>query len=192
MNRLFRITILSLIFATLAGSAFALGSKEKSPEETAADNQKKATQEYNEGVKHMKKADEIAQKGDSAYAFNYRATSDAKAQKELEKAVEQFTKAIELDPKLKEAHNNLGYTYRKLGKLPESIASYEKALAIDSMFADAREYLGETYLAMGELDKAMGEQERLKAMDSPLAATLMKSIDMYKLMQVSKEMEHGK
>lgn len=191
MNRLFRIANITVLLMFFAVSVFAFGAKEKSPEEQATENQKKATEEYNKGVKHMDKAKEVAVKGDSAFAYNYRATADAKAKKELEKAAERFTKAAKIDPKMKEAYNNLGYTYRKLGKLPESIIAYDNALAIDSLFAQAREYRGETFLAMGQLDKAKDEYKALRKMESPLADTLMKSIELFKLQQVSGQMEHS-
>jgi tetratricopeptide (TPR) repeat protein len=191
MNCLFRITSITALCLFFAVSVFAFGSKEKSPEEQAAENQKKATEEYNKGVQHMDKAKEVAIKGDSAFAYNYRATADAKAKKELEKAADRFTKATEIDPKMKEAFNNLGYTYRKLGKLEESLTAYDKALAIDSLFAQAREYRGETFLALGKLDQAKDEYKALRKMESPLADTLMKSIELFKLQQVAGEMDHN-
>ncbi|MBK7142609.1 MAG: tetratricopeptide repeat protein [bacterium] len=165
----------------LSSTAFALGSGEKSPEEEAADNQKKAVSEYNDGVKHVDKAREIGIKGDSLYAYNYRATSDAKARKEYEKAVENFTKAVELDTAMHEAHNYLGYCYRKLGDLPKSLAAYDRALTLKPDFAQAREYRGETYLAMGDIKQAEAELAYLKKIASPFADTLGRSIEVYQL-----------
>ncbi len=191
MFRFFRIIGLTALFLLMTVSVYAFGAKEKSPEEQATENQKKATEEYNKGVQHMDKAKAIAIKGDSAFAYNYRATADAKTKKELEKAANRFVKATEIDPNMKEAFNNLGYTYRKLGKLPESITAYDKALAIDSLFAQAREYRAETYLAMGQLDKAKDEYKILRRMESPLADTLMKSIELFKLQQVAGEINHN-
>ncbi|MEW6051300.1 MAG: tetratricopeptide repeat protein [Candidatus Zixiibacteriota bacterium] len=185
------ITALSLLtFA--ATSTFALGSGEKSPEEKAADDQKKATRLYNDGVKAMESARTIGQKGDSIFAYNYRATSDAKARKEFEKAVGKFNQAVELNPKLAEAHNNLGYCYRKLGKLDESLKAYEKAIGLKPDFAKAREYRGETYLAMDQPDKATTELDFLKQMRSPLADTLAKAIEVYQLEAISAKAHSGK
>jgi hypothetical protein len=84
--------ILALSLLT-SPSVYALGSGEKSPEEEKAEQGKKAVKEYNDGVKEMQNARAIAQKGDSAFAYNYRATSDAKAKKAFEKAVAHFTEA---------------------------------------------------------------------------------------------------
>jgi tetratricopeptide (TPR) repeat protein len=162
----------------------AIGSGEKHPDKEAADNLKKATAEYNKGVKHLEKAQAILAKGDSAYAFNYRATSDAKASKELQKAMERFAAAVSLDKRLKEAWNNLGYCHRKLGSLEESIRCYNEAIALDSNYVQAREYRGETYLALGNFDNAMQELYFLKRVKSPYADTLAASIEFYNLERI--------
>ena len=170
----------------IAANLMAFGSKEKTPEEEAADSRKHAIANYNDGVKHVETARKIGLKGDSLYAYNYRATSDAKAKKEFEKAVEKFNDAIVLDPKLPEAYNNLGYCYRKLGNLQASLGAYAKAIDLNTNFAQAREYRGETYLALGELPKAQEELAFLTQLKSPYADTLAKSIEVYQLEKFAK------
>ena len=171
----------------LSSQSFAFGSKEKSPEEESADNGKKAVNQYNDGVKQMENAKAIGRKGESAYAYNYRATSDAKAKKSFEKAVGNFLDALKLKPDMPEAYNNLGFCYRKLGNLDASLKAYEKAIQLKSDFTQAREYRGETYLALGDLAKAQGELDTLKIMKSPLADTLSKSIELYQLEKISEQ-----
>ena len=178
------IGIIFTVVLAAASLSFAIGSKEKSPEEQAQDDSRKAVENYNSGVKHMEKAKEIVAKGDSASAYNYRATSDAKARKEYEKAIGDFKNAIELKPEMKEAHNNLGYCYRKTGKLPESLTAYEKAIALDSNFAEAREYRAETYLALGKLDLAQQELAWLKGHNPTYAEVLGKAIELYQLEKI--------
>lgn len=173
---------------TLSGTALAFGSGEKTPEE-AAELIKKATKEYNKGVKHMDKARKQAQKGDSTYAFNYRATTAAKTKKEYEKAVKRFNKAIKHKAEFSEAFNNLGYCYRKLGKLEESLEANSKALKLNPDFPQAIEYLGETFLALDSLGRANEQLRRLKKLESSYADTLSRSIDLYRLAQVNKKME---
>lgn len=173
---------------TIHSTTFAFGSKEKSPEEQAAEKDKKATQSYNEGVKRMEKAKQIISGGDSTYAFNYRATSDAKAKKEYEKAVDKFKTTIELKPDMAEAFNNLGYCYRKLDKLPLSLENYHKALELSPGFPQAHEYLGETFLAMDSLKLAQGQLQMLQELKSPYADTLLKSIELYKLAKVNERL----
>lgn len=186
--------ITAIIFTILVAAAYpvrAFGSGEKTPEEKAAEVEKNAIKKYNNGVKHMKKAHRRAEKGDSSYAFNYRATADAKARKEYEKAVKDFKHAIDKSPDMKEAHNNLGYCYRKLDKLDLSLAAYATAIALDSAFAQAREYRGETFLALDSLVGAIAEMEYLKKLNSPYADTLSRSIKLYRLNMFNKRMEES-
>ncbi len=189
MSNLSLLLAVALLALTLlaAPAVYALGSGEKSPEEEKAEKGKKAVNEYNDGVKDMQAGKAIAQKGDSVYAYNYRATSDAKAKKSFEKAAGHFTEAIELKLDMPEAYNNLGYCYRKLGKLEESLKAYEKAISLKADFAQAREYRGETYLALGQLDKAQTDKDFLMQMKSPLADTLGKSIELYQLEKINEK-----
>ena len=174
----------------MSGTSLAFGSGEKTPEEEASELIKKATKEYNKGVKHMDKARKQAQKGDSTYAFNYRATTAAKTKNEYKKAVKRFNKAIKHNDEFPEAFNNLGYCYRKLGKLEESLEAYSKALKLNPDFAQAIEYLGETFLALDSLGRANEQLRRLKKLESSYADTLSKSIGLYRLAQVKIKLEN--
>lgn len=176
----------------ISGNVAAFGSGEKSPEEKAAEATKDATNEYNKGVRHMDKAQGIASRGDSAFAFNYRATADAKVRKEYGKAIKRFRNALSYKPDMKEAFNNLGYCYRKIDKLKESLDAYEQAIALDSNFAQAREYRGETFLAMGDFAKANGELEFLQSINSAYADTLAQSIELYQLKEIGQKLKEAR
>ena len=189
LNTIVKTTILLSKFLTLSGTALASGSSNLSPEEEAADNKRKATNEYNKGVKRMDKARKQAERGDSTYAFNYRATTKAKTKGEYKKAVQRFVKAIKYEAEFPEAYNNLGYCYRKLGKLEESLDAYSKALKLKPDFAQAIEYLGETFLALDSLSGANEQLMKLKTLESSYADTLSKLIELYRLAQVNKKME---
>jgi tetratricopeptide (TPR) repeat protein len=65
-----------------------------------------------------------------------------------------LTKAITLDPKLAEAHLQLGNLYSDHGKYAESIPEYVKALENNPDLADARYRLGQAYVHTGDKDKA--------------------------------------
>ncbi|KAA3634472.1 MAG: tetratricopeptide repeat protein [Calditrichaeota bacterium] len=124
-----KIFIILGILCLSAGLAFSSESDSKD------DTGDKAIELYNSGVAHMDKAKDIIAVGDSAFAYNYRATSDAKATKEYEKAIVDFKDALKLKPDMKEAYNNLGYCYRKIGKLELSYKNYMRALKFDPNFA---------------------------------------------------------
>ena len=61
-----------------------------------------------------------------------------------------------------DAHNWLGYAYRKSGNLDAAFLNYDKALAIDPKHRGAHEYMGEAYLMTGNIAQA---EEHLKALD---------------------------
>jgi tetratricopeptide (TPR) repeat protein len=191
-----RITLLlvlaMMLIPAMSTQSFASGSDEKSPEEKAAENVRKATEKYNNGVKHMKKARLYDEQGDSLFAFNYRATSEDKAKKEYVKAVDDFEDAASLDPTMIAAYNNLGFCLRKLDKLDESLAAYDRVLAIDSLYPLAREYRGELFLAMDKPDSAQAELAVLRSIESPYADTLSLSIKLYQLNRVADQMKKAK
>jgi len=192
MTRLFTVALSACLLLTVNfATAHASGSDSKEDSKNREKNAVLADEQYNEGVEHMQKARQIAIVGDSAFAYNYRATADAKANRAFEKAVTNFESAAKLNPKLKEAFNNLGYCYRKLGKLEESLKSYDRAIKLDTAFEQAREYRGETYLAMGELKKAEAEFDFLTELESPYADSLAKAIELFKLSEFSKQLKES-
>ncbi|SDP42464.1 tetratricopeptide repeat protein [Desulforhopalus singaporensis] len=69
-------------------------------------------------------------------------------------AVEQFEKAVQIDDAYAEAHSNLGYSYRKLGRYDKAVSHYKKAIELEPDLAQAHEYLGEAYAEMGEFTRA--------------------------------------
>jgi Flp pilus assembly protein TadD len=63
-------------------------------------------------------------------------------------------KAVEIDPKDADAHNNLGNTLRNLGKLEEAEASCRQAIALNPGYAGAHYNLGITLQELGRLEEA--------------------------------------
>lgn len=82
--------------------------------------------------------------------------------KDYKSAVGHFTKAVEEEPKNADAHNLLGYSYRKAGTFDKSLEFYQKALKLDANHRGAHEYLGELYLDMNQLDNAEKQLAALK------------------------------
>lgn len=64
-----------------------------------------------------------------ASAQNHNNLGDLYARrKDFQKAIEEFTKAIEINPRYADAYHNLGNTYLSLGKMDQAELSYKKAL----------------------------------------------------------------
>jgi tetratricopeptide (TPR) repeat protein len=75
----------------------------------------------------------------------------------LNDAINEYKKALDVNPCYVEAINNLGNVYRIEGKLNDAVNEYNKAIAIDPRYIEAINNLGNTYAEMGNDDKAIEE-----------------------------------
>ncbi len=76
---------------------------------------------------------------------------------DLQKALQEFRVAIELDPNYADAYHNLGNTYRQLHQDDKAIASYQKALQIDPNLWQSHEELAGIYFEQKLYKEALGE-----------------------------------
>lgn len=78
--------------------------------------------------------------------------------KDWKKALAELNLAVKEEPKNADAHNLLGYTYRKQSQpnLAKAFEHYKMALQLDPKHKGAHEYIGEAYL----MDKQPDEAER--------------------------------
>lgn len=93
---------------------------------------------------------------------DYAAGKQAVDARNWQAALEAFSKVVAKDPGNANAHNYLGYAYRKSGDLDLAFKHYGEALRLDPRHRGAHEYVGEAYLMTGNLVKA---EEHLKALD---------------------------
>jgi Tfp pilus assembly protein PilF len=109
--------------------------------------------QYNSGVKHMKKG-------------------------QFEKAQAKFEAALDRNPDMAEAHNNLGYSLRKQGeaKYAEALSHYNRAIELDVNLAEAYMYRGVLHMLMGNEDKALQDHRTLVKLDRKLADALQAAI----------------
>ena len=82
--------------------------------------------------------------------------------KDYKAAVGHLTKAVQEEPKNADAHNMLGYSYRKAGTFDKSMEHYQTALKLDANHRSAHEYLGELYLDLNQLNNAEKQLAALK------------------------------
>lgn len=66
-------------------------------------------------------------------------------------------KAVALDPKLGEAHLQLGILYSERKDFPKAIAAYQHAVAVNPHLEQAHYRLAQTYRLIGQNDKAQNE-----------------------------------
>lgn len=78
-----------------------------------------------------------------------------------EEAIEEYTKAIEIDPDYAAAYNNRGYAYDELGEYQQAIDDYTKAIEIDPDCADTYNNRGYTYRELGYGAEALADYEKV-------------------------------
>jgi tetratricopeptide (TPR) repeat protein len=93
---------------------------------------------------------------------DYVAGKQAVEARNWQAALDAFNKVVAKDPGNANAHNYLGYTYRKSGQLDLAFKQYEEALRLNPRHRGVHEYMGEAYLMVNNLAKA---EEHLKVLD---------------------------
>ncbi|MBI5465430.1 tetratricopeptide repeat protein [Candidatus Gottesmanbacteria bacterium] len=73
----------------------------------------------------------------------------------LEKAVEEFKKAIELLPGYADAYHNLANTYQQMGRTQEALENYQKAVTFNPNLWQSYHYLSAIYFGEGKYDSAL-------------------------------------
>jgi tetratricopeptide (TPR) repeat protein len=75
--------------------------------------------------------------------------------------VEHMTRVIAERPWHDDAHNLLGFAYRKLGDYGRALEAYDRALELNPHHRGALEYLGEAYLELDRPELAKEMLDRL-------------------------------
>ena len=72
-----------------------------------------------------------------------------------DKAIQEYHHALDLDPSLDEARNQLALVYSHVGLLDEALQELEKAIAVNPSNSLARFRVGEIYLFQGKQEQAL-------------------------------------
>jgi len=79
---------------------------------------------------------------------------------QVDEAIAQFQKALEINPNDAEAQNNLGWVLFQKGQVDEAMAQYQKALTSNPNYTLANDNLGLALLRKGQVDEAMVQFQR--------------------------------
>lgn len=74
---------------------------------------------------------------------------------QLEKAVQSYRQAVELNPQAPHIHHHLGFTLSRLGQWKEARVFYQKAEELTPNSSAVYEHLGDAWQATGYLDEAI-------------------------------------
>jgi tetratricopeptide (TPR) repeat protein len=75
--------------------------------------------------------------------------------KQYERAIEDYSRAMELNPKCATAYTNRGVTYAKLKQHEKAIGDYNKAIEMNPEYADAYNNRGLSYAKLKQHEKAI-------------------------------------
>jgi Flp pilus assembly protein TadD len=115
---------------------------------------------------------------------DYVAGKKAVEAQDWKRAIELLSKAMKTVSNNSQAHNLLGYAYRKTGNFDASFTQYDQALKLDPANKHAHEYIGEAYLMTANLAKAEQHLAELQRLCSPIPCEeykeLKRAVDDYK------------
>jgi len=149
-----------------------MGGGSASRLETATPEEQ-ARQFYNAGVRGVEKGDELSADAARQTDAKKQDKAIAKSKDAYAGALKKFTKATDLNPRMHEAWNYVGYTNRKLGDYQAALAAYDRALNLKPGYPEAIEYRGHAYLGLNRLDDAKQAYLSLFAGNRQLAAQLL-------------------
>ena len=81
-------------------------------------------------------------------------------QGEFDEAIQEFTKAIELDPEYALAYNNRGVAYDEKGEYDKAIADCNKAIELNPELDEPYFGRGLGYMELGQKEKAISDFEK--------------------------------
>jgi tetratricopeptide (TPR) repeat protein/SAM-dependent methyltransferase len=76
-------------------------------------------------------------------------------------AVEVIGKAIALNDKIADFHNNIGEAFRRLGEFDRAAGHFTRAVDLEPTFIEAQQNLGDVFAAQGKLDQAAAIYARI-------------------------------
>jgi tetratricopeptide (TPR) repeat protein len=98
-------------------------------------------------------------------------------QGDLDKALAEYEKAVQLNPGYTKAYTNAGAIYLQREDYDRAIEQFQKVIERSQWDTKAHYNLGYAYLKKGEVEKAQKEVEFLKSLRSELGDALEKRIE---------------
>ena len=89
--------------------------------------------------------------------------------KNLEQAIEAYSKALSIKPDYAEAYINIGNALKEQGKLEESVMAYQKAIAIKPDVAEAYYNMGIVFKNQGKLEESVMAYQKAIAIKPDIA-----------------------
>ena len=81
-------------------------------------------------------------------------------QGEVERAIDDYTKAIDLNPNYANAYNNRGLVYENKGEVERAIEDFNRAIQLNPNLAETHNNRALTYKDQGEIERAINDFNR--------------------------------
>jgi superkiller protein 3 len=102
--------------------------------------------------------------------------ADFLKQNQLEEAIAEFRRAVEVDPSYVAAHFNLAYAYERAQRFDEAIAQYKQALQLEPNNVFGLNNLGVLYTNKGQYEEAIRVLEQAAQIE-PSNSTVPKNLE---------------
>jgi tetratricopeptide (TPR) repeat protein len=102
-----------------------------------------------------------------------------RAKDEVDKAMESYKKAIEINPNFAEAYLGVGAVYFAIGQINEAIKSFKKAIEINPSHMAAYFNLAAIYKYNGQIDEAIASYEKTVEINPGFVSTYVCLGDLY-------------
>ncbi|NDJ17745.1 tetratricopeptide repeat protein [Myxacorys almedinensis] len=101
----------------------------------------------------------VQEQAQSSHVFFERGLQKLRA-RFYKSAIEEFNRALSIDPKFKEAHSGKGFAYIQLGDLHNAIASYKQILQVDPNAASAYSGLALVRQRLGDFQQSLSDSQK--------------------------------
>ena len=85
---------------------------------------------------------------------------------QMDRAIEDYSKAIALDPSYSKAYANRGFVFEKIAQPDKAIADYDRAIVLNPLDAQTYNNRGVFFERAGELDKAISNYDKVIELNS--------------------------
>jgi tetratricopeptide (TPR) repeat protein len=170
---------LALSWGDVASAAGGGGGGMPAPGGRSLTPEQKAIKAYRNGERDLEKAAGYLADLEQADGEKKRRKLRKKADDRFQAAIVDFEKAIERNDQLFQAHAQLGFALRSLGRYEEALTAYDRALEIEPRYAEAVEYRAEAYLELGRLEDCKSAYMQLYRGVPELAAQLMEKMKLF-------------
>ncbi|MCK4758393.1 MAG: tetratricopeptide repeat protein, partial [Candidatus Aminicenantes bacterium] len=115
----------------------------------------------NDPEKYMRILKQMAEKYPKEKRVHYHLASYYDIEEVFDKAIEEYTRALELDPNYGYALNSFAYMYSDMGEYEKAIEYFKRYAAVLPGDANPVDSMAELYFRMGKLDEAIAKYKEV-------------------------------